>query len=208
MHDIWCWITANAQAITAIAAAIGALFTALYLIATLLIFNEARKSTDAAEKPATAAKEPSDLTAALHRPYMGLVDTKFSRYDIGQICQQWQITWTFKNFGTIPASHVGISSQCWLEFTQDGRRVDLQIDDQPPGDAEIFPESDPITRTSTLSLERDLGERVETQTALLFALATAQYATPSGTKYKQTTRLCLDHSRNVLRPIESRTEPL
>jgi hypothetical protein len=57
LHHLWCWITANAQAITAIAAAIGALFTGLYLIATILIFNEARKSADAAQESADAATE-------------------------------------------------------------------------------------------------------------------------------------------------------
>jgi hypothetical protein len=57
VNHLWCWIIANAQAITAIAAVIGALFTALYLIATILIFNEARKSADAAKKSADAATE-------------------------------------------------------------------------------------------------------------------------------------------------------
>lgn len=208
MYQLWCWITANAQAITAIAASIGALFTALYLIATLLIFNEARKSTDAAEKAAAATTKSSDLAAALHRPYMGMIDTKFSRFDISRVSQEWRITWTFKNFGTIPASHVSIFPRCWLEFTQEASSLDLQVDNQPPGDAEIFPDSDPLTRITTLSLDRDLRERVETETALLFALVTVQYATPSGTKYKQTTRLRLDNSRNRFWPIESRTELL
>jgi hypothetical protein len=57
VHHLWCWITANAQAITAVAAAIGMLFTALYLIATILIFNETRKSADAAAVAAQAAKD-------------------------------------------------------------------------------------------------------------------------------------------------------
>jgi hypothetical protein len=57
MAYIWCWIIANAQAITAIAAVIGALFTALYLIATILIFIEARKSADASKRSADAATD-------------------------------------------------------------------------------------------------------------------------------------------------------
>jgi hypothetical protein len=57
VNDLWRWIVANAQAITAIAAVIGALFTGLYLIATILIFNEARKSADAATEGAQAAKD-------------------------------------------------------------------------------------------------------------------------------------------------------
>jgi hypothetical protein len=62
VHQLWSWITANAQAVTAIAAVIGALFTGLYLIATILIFNEARKSADAAKKSADAATEGVQAT--------------------------------------------------------------------------------------------------------------------------------------------------
>jgi hypothetical protein len=41
MHALLCWINQNAAGLTAI-------FTFLYLIATILIFNEARKTADAA----------------------------------------------------------------------------------------------------------------------------------------------------------------
>jgi hypothetical protein len=54
VNDLWCWIIANAQAITA---AVGGPFTGLYLIATVLIFNEARKSADAATEGVQAAKD-------------------------------------------------------------------------------------------------------------------------------------------------------
>jgi len=50
MHCLFCWINHNAAALTAI-------FTFLYLIATILIFNEARKSADAATEAAQAAKD-------------------------------------------------------------------------------------------------------------------------------------------------------
>ncbi len=50
MHHLFCWINQNAAGLTAI-------FTFLYLVATLLIFNEARRSADAAKKSADAATE-------------------------------------------------------------------------------------------------------------------------------------------------------
>lgn len=55
MHHLFCWINANAAGLTAI-------FTFLYLLATILIFNEARKSADAATEAAKAAKD--NATAA------------------------------------------------------------------------------------------------------------------------------------------------
>lgn len=54
MNHAFCWINQNAAGLTAI-------FTFLYLIATILIFNEARKSADAATKAAKAASDSADL---------------------------------------------------------------------------------------------------------------------------------------------------
>jgi len=63
LHQLFCWVSENAAGLTAV-------FTFLYLIATILIFNEARKSADAAKGSATAAQSSSDTastTASLMR---------------------------------------------------------------------------------------------------------------------------------------------
>jgi len=57
VHHLWCWIIANAGAITAIAAFIAALATVAYFIATILIFRETKKAADATTEAAQAAKD-------------------------------------------------------------------------------------------------------------------------------------------------------
>src|SRR5258708_32929950 len=48
LNHLFCWISQNAAGLTAI-------FTFIYLVFTILIFNEARKSADAAKTSADAA---------------------------------------------------------------------------------------------------------------------------------------------------------
>ena len=61
MHQLWCWINANAETITAAAAFIAALATVAYLFATILIFLQTVKSANAAKESAEAAKKSIEL---------------------------------------------------------------------------------------------------------------------------------------------------
>jgi hypothetical protein len=63
VHHLWCWITNNANTITAIAALIAAIATVAYLIATVLIFRETKKSADAADRSAAAASTSATAAA-------------------------------------------------------------------------------------------------------------------------------------------------
>jgi len=71
MQSVWCWISANAGAITALAAALAAVFTGLYFIYTVKIFRETKKSAAAAERGvkfgednARAAKDAASAAGA------------------------------------------------------------------------------------------------------------------------------------------------
>jgi hypothetical protein len=56
VHTLWCWITANAEAITAIVAVLSAIFTGCYFIYTVKIFLQTRRSADSAQTAANSAQ--------------------------------------------------------------------------------------------------------------------------------------------------------
>jgi len=205
MHQLWCWIAANAEAITATAAAGGALFTALYLIATILIFNEARKSADAAAEAARAATDSTNLTAQLNRPYMGL-DTAHLEF----VCPapggayHYRLDWTFRNFGTVPASHMHVLAVCSISC---GDKTSLVQSETEPGDAEVFPGPDRLTRRTSLQLGAQQFDDFNPRRGTILAVATVRYSTPTGATYKHITQIRFDNLGRI-EFIGSNTESL
>src|SRR4029077_18416746 len=63
-----------------------------------------KKSADAAIEAALAAKKSAEITAALHRPFVGLSGV-MPKHGFGS--QFWDIAFALKNYGTLPALHVG-----------------------------------------------------------------------------------------------------
>lgn len=100
-----------------------------------------KKSADAAIEAALAAKKSADLTAALHRPFMGMVSAV-----TGWSGRVLEINFIFKNFGTLPAQGVGLA----VDFFTDGLVRQKKTESES---VQIFP-----TDTFTCNVRFDAGE--------------------------------------------------
>lgn len=69
------------------------------------------QQAQAASDTATAAKKSADLTAALHRPYVGLDRVNLLDGAVRYV----DLLFSLKNFGTLPAFNVGFEVQCFVE---------------------------------------------------------------------------------------------
>jgi len=79
--------------------------TATQLAASQKQVEAAIKSADAAIEAALAAKKSAEISAALHRPFMGLAAVRIEAGGFG--ADLWTINFILKNFGTLPALDVG-----------------------------------------------------------------------------------------------------
>jgi len=97
-----------------------------------------KKSADAATEAALAAKKSAEVAAALHRPFMGLLRVTLKA---GWNTRLWDIAFVLKNYGTLPASNVGAT----IEFFTDNT---LRAEKTEPTAVQIFPseELDSIVR--------------------------------------------------------------
>lgn len=200
MYHLWSWIEANSGAITAVAAFIAALATLAYLIATILIFRETKKAADAAAEAARAATQSADLASELHRPFMALesvilrnaIEPKQTNW---RQDSTWIIDWSIANLGTLPANHV--------HATIELRSSPVPKLDEGPYDAEIYPQSQPLTRTTLL-----LVDPAEALQGSIHASAhvTIDYTSPAGTRYRHTAAALFDNARGIFSISESKTE--
>jgi hypothetical protein len=71
-----------------------------------LLRQQAQATTDTA----VAAKKSADLTAALHRPYMGV-----STVVLGGADRYWNMTFVLRNFGTLSAFNTGFKVEYFVE---------------------------------------------------------------------------------------------
>jgi hypothetical protein len=88
-----------------------------------------RKSAEAAVEAALAAKKSTEIAAALHRPFVGLSSVI---HKSGWGTDSWEIVFVLKNYGSLPALNVGMM----IEFFADTTRV-AQVTE--PTAVQIFP---------------------------------------------------------------------
>jgi hypothetical protein len=67
----------------------------------------ATESAEAAIEAALASKKSAEISAALHRPFMGLLAVSLMAGGHGT--DLWVIRFVLKNFGTLPALNVGVA---------------------------------------------------------------------------------------------------
>jgi hypothetical protein len=161
------------------------------------------KSADAAMEAALAAKESAEIAAALHRPYMGLGHVKLSPGPNTQNRPVWSIEWSIKNFGTLPASQVEASVDIRLD-------AKLLLTDGGAKGAEVFPQSDSLTKISNFGWEGADGianrSAVMGGQKLLIVRVHILYAGPSGRQYKHTADAQFNRAYGTFSIIESKTE--
>jgi hypothetical protein len=84
---------------------------------TLEQLRISQQQTDAATEAALAAKKSADISAALHRPLVGLSGVTLKT---GRGTRNWDIAFALKNYGTLPAVNVGFTANV---FTDDVQRI-------------------------------------------------------------------------------------
>jgi hypothetical protein len=84
---------------------------------TLEQLRISQQQTDAATEAALAARKSADISAALHRPLVGLSGVTLKT---GRGTRNWDIAFGLKNYGTLPAVNVGFTANV---FTDDVQRI-------------------------------------------------------------------------------------
>lgn len=165
----------------------------------------AKKSADAATEAALAAKKSAEAAAALHRPYMGLDHVKLSPDPNTQNRPVWSIEWSIKNFGTLPASQVEASVELRLDEK-------LLLTDSGAKGAEVFPQSDPLTKILNYPWEGTDGianrSAVMGGQKLLIVRVHVLYTSPDGRQYKHTANAQFNRGYGTFSITESKSETI
>ncbi len=164
-----------------------------------------KKSADAAIEAALAAKQSAEIAAALHRPFMGLAHVKLDPDPNTQNRTVWSIEWSIKNFGTLPASNVEAGVEMRLDdnllFTDGGAKS-----------AEVFPQSDPLTKISNYSWEGTDGianrSAVLGGQKLLAVRVHVLYGGPNGHQHKHIAEARFNRGYGTFSIIESKTDTI
>jgi hypothetical protein len=101
-----------------------------------------KKSADAAIEAALAAKKSADITAALHRPFMGLLSVT-----TGWSGRVFHTQFTLKNYGTLPAQDVGLAVDFFTDNIPRGKKTESES-------VQIFP-----TDQFTCTVPFDVGDQ-------------------------------------------------
>jgi len=165
----------------------------------------AKKSADAATEAALAAKKSAEAAVALHRPYMGLDHVKLSPDPNTQNRPVWSIEWSIKNFGTLPASQVESSVEMRLDEK-------ILLTDSGAKGAEVFPQSDPLTKILNYPWEGTDGianrSAVMGGQKLLIVRVHVLYASPDGRQFKNTANAQFNRAYGTSSITESKSETI
>ena len=164
-----------------------------------------KKSADAATEAALAAKQSAEIAAALHRPFMGLDHVKLSPDPSTQNRPVWSIEWSIKNFGTLPASQVEAGAEMRLD-------EHLLLTDSSAKSAEVFPQSDPLTKITNYPWEGADGianrSAVMGGQKLLIVRVHVLYAGPDGRQHKHMAEARFNRGSGTFSITEARTETI
>jgi hypothetical protein len=165
----------------------------------------AKKSADAATEAALAAKKSAEAAVVLHRPYMGLDHVKLSPDPNTQNRPVWSIEWSIKNFGTLPASQVESSVEMRLDEK-------ILLTDGGAKGAEVFPQSDPLTKILNYPWEGTDGianrSAVMGGQKLLIVRVHVLYASPDGRQFKHTANAQFNRAYGTFSITESKSETI
>jgi hypothetical protein len=163
---------------------------------TLEQLSIARQQTDAATEAALAAKKSADISAALHRPFVGLSGVTLKS---GFGTRFWDIAFHIKNYGTLPAVGVSFSARV---FTDDIER--LQYTDA--ASFEIFPSSE-----FEAVIRLDLGEpdmqAIHDGSKKIRSNVQIRYHTEDGRSFEFTSEIANKQSRFSTHNSTTRTLP-
>lgn len=188
------WISAFFTVVIAVA-------TICYVVLTKRLWQETKNSADAAAQAARAAITSANLTVELHRPYMALQSVTLRNVSHPnqnwRLANAWFIDWSIANLGTLPAHHVHAK----LEL----RSHDTPKVDEGPYDAEVYPQSQSLTRTTHLLVN---PISVQKGSTVHSAHVVIEYAAPAGHRYRHTAQASFDKNHGIFSITESKTEAI
>ncbi len=160
------------------------------------------KSADAAKKSAESAKQSADISAALHRPFIGLDSLPTERLASNTM---WVFPAKLWNYGTLPASHLNASFAFYTESAQESRYPFQSI--EGPESVEIFPNSGyEIALQPTPNAEQ--VNQICSQSTQLILTVEATYVAPDDRKFEYTAEARLDNASRRFVLIKSQTRAL
>ena len=191
-----------ANTVIVISAVLSTLGIIIYVVVTILLWSQTKRSADAATVAAQAAKATAESSIALHRPYMGLQTVLLRNSPTNWHHEPaWRIEWNVLNFGTLPASHVHATAEMCL----DGRPL---LREEGPRDAEVFPNSDPLSRIANLNWGDGDKDKVMSGESVFIVRVLITYSATNGRRYKHTSDARFDRGYGTFSIVESKTEAL
>lgn len=161
---------------------------------TIAQLKVSQQQVEAATQAALAAKKSTDISAALHRPFIGLSGVTLKT---GWGTRFWDIAFGIKNYGTLPAVCVGFSV---LVFTDDVQRTQ-HID---PASFQIFPASE-----FEAQIRVDWGESdkqaIHSESKKIRINVQIPYQTENGDSYEFTSEVSYKQGRFTTHNSSTRT---
>ena len=192
-------ISVMANWISAVFTIVIAAATVVYVIFTQKLWQETKRSADAAKDSAEAAKVAAEISATLHRPFMGLHRAALQNGDNWQHDPGWRISWGVSNFGTLPAIDVETRMALCL-----GDR--LLYEELGTGGAEVFPQADPLESITVMNWKNEDRDRALSGSDSVVLRVRITYASPSGQKFKHTANAKFDRGFGTFTISQSKTE--
>jgi hypothetical protein len=187
--DLPSWVTAAFTFVIAVA-------TITYVWITHKLWTETKRSAEAAMVAANAAKLSAETSAALHRPFLGLVCHLFENNPIS-INRQFPVE--LRNFGTIPALRVGAVFELFIE------QRSIYTSNEPES-AEIFPDS---AYERNLHLQLSIADVNLLQAGMKLSLSLRYvYEAPDGRRFEYTAEGPLGEFGNRFLLFKSETRNL
>ena len=177
-----------------------ALETLVYLILTARLWRATKQAAEAATASADAAKVSSDaskksaeIAASLHRPFVGLTELVFRD---GMDSRTWALSWTIKNFGTLPATRVDAALD-WNTGFNAGTGIG-------PSAGEIFPLAE-VESIALLNLAEKVPQQIFTGDQILQLHARAEYWAEDGRRFLYTADAQWNHESRAFMMLKSQT---
>lgn len=155
---------------------------------------ETAKSANAATEAALAAKKSADISATLHRPFVGLSGVSLRS---GWGTRNWDIAFGMKNYGTLPATSVNFS----VHVLTDG------IDRLPYTDAasvQIFPSSE-FEATARFDMGEQDFQAIHAGSKEIRANVKIPYRAEDGRSFEFTAEVIHKNSRFFIQNSTTRT---
>jgi hypothetical protein len=179
-----------------------AIETLVYLILTARLWRATKKAAEAATISAEAAKVSSDaskqsaeIAVGLHRPFVGLTHLIFRD---GMNTRTWGLSWTIKNFGTLPATHVDAALD-WKAGLNEGTGIG-------PSSGEIFPQAE-VESIALIKLTEMLPQQMFTGDQILQLHARVNYSAEDGRRFLYTADAQWNHESAAFMMLSSQTQP-